>query len=32
MTGPVTIGLFVTSHNAGALNKSTFDHVSVTVP
>jgi regulation of enolase protein 1 (concanavalin A-like superfamily) len=32
MTDPVTIGLFVTSHNAGALNKSTFDHVSVTVP
>src|SRR6266567_9046286 len=30
MTDPVTIGLFVTSHNAGSLNASTFDNVSVT--
>jgi hypothetical protein len=32
MTDPVTIGFFVCSHNAGALNKSTFDNVSITVP
>lgn len=31
MTDPVTVGLFVTSHNAGALSTSTFDNVSVTV-
>jgi len=30
MTDPVTIGLFVTSHNPNALNTSTFDNVSVT--
>ena len=29
MTDPVTVGLFVTSHNAGALNTSKFDNVSV---
>jgi outer membrane protein assembly factor BamB/regulation of enolase protein 1 (concanavalin A-like superfamily) len=32
MTDPVTVGIFVCSHNAGALNTSTFDKVSVTVP
>jgi outer membrane protein assembly factor BamB/regulation of enolase protein 1 (concanavalin A-like superfamily) len=32
MTDPVTIGVFVCSHNAGALNTSTFDNVSITVP
>jgi regulation of enolase protein 1 (concanavalin A-like superfamily) len=32
MTDPVTIGIFVCSHNAGALNTSTFDNVSITVP
>ena len=32
MTDPVTIGVFVCSHNAGALNTSTFDNVSVTAP
>ena len=32
MTDPVTIGLFVTSHNAGSLNASTFDNVSITLP
>jgi hypothetical protein len=31
MTDPVTVGLFVTSHNAGALSTSTFDNLSVTV-
>jgi outer membrane protein assembly factor BamB/regulation of enolase protein 1 (concanavalin A-like superfamily) len=31
MTDPVTVGIFVCSHNAGALNKSTFDNVSITV-
>jgi regulation of enolase protein 1 (concanavalin A-like superfamily) len=31
MTDPVTIGLFVTSHNAGSLNTSTFDNVSITL-
>ena len=30
MTNPVTIGLFTSSHNAGALSTSTFDNVSVT--
>ena len=30
MTDPVTIGLFTTSHNAGALSTATFDNVSVT--
>jgi outer membrane protein assembly factor BamB/regulation of enolase protein 1 (concanavalin A-like superfamily) len=30
MTDPVTIGIFTCSHNAGALNTSTFDNVSVT--
>ncbi len=32
LTDPVTIGLFVCSHNAGALNTSTFDNVNVTSP
>ena len=32
MTDPVTIGLVVCSHNAGTLNTSTFDNVSVTSP
>ncbi len=32
MTDPVTIGLFVTSHNAGSLNASTFDNVSIPLP
>ena len=30
VTNPVTIGLFTSSHNAGALSTSTFDNVSVT--
>ena len=30
LTDPVTIGLFTTSHNAGALSTATFDNVSVT--
>ena len=30
LTDPVTIGLFTTSHNAGALGTATFDNVSVT--
>jgi regulation of enolase protein 1 (concanavalin A-like superfamily) len=30
MTDPVTIGIFTCSHNAGALNTSAFDNVSVT--
>jgi hypothetical protein len=30
MTDPVTIGIFTCSHNAGALNTSTFDNVRVT--
>lgn len=30
LSGPATIGLFVTSHNGGLLNTSTFDQVSVT--
>ncbi len=29
MTDPVTVGIFVCSHNAGTLNTSTFDNVSV---
>ena len=29
---PVTIGLFTTAHNAGALSTATFDNVSVTSP
>jgi glucose/arabinose dehydrogenase len=29
MTGPVTIGLFDTSHNIGALSSAMFDHVQV---
>jgi outer membrane protein assembly factor BamB/regulation of enolase protein 1 (concanavalin A-like superfamily) len=32
MADPVTVGIFVTSHNAGSLNTSTFDNVAVTVP
>jgi outer membrane protein assembly factor BamB/regulation of enolase protein 1 (concanavalin A-like superfamily) len=32
LTDPITLGMFVTSHNAGALNTSTFDNVSVTSP
>jgi regulation of enolase protein 1 (concanavalin A-like superfamily) len=32
LTDPVTIGIFVCSHNGGELNTSTFDHVSVTSP
>jgi outer membrane protein assembly factor BamB/regulation of enolase protein 1 (concanavalin A-like superfamily) len=32
MTDPLTIGLFVCSHSAGALSTSTFDNVSVAVP
>jgi glucose/arabinose dehydrogenase/outer membrane protein assembly factor BamB len=32
MTGPVTIGLFDSSHNDGVLNTTAFDHVQVTVP
>jgi regulation of enolase protein 1 (concanavalin A-like superfamily) len=32
MTDPVTVGVFVCSHNAGAFSTSTFDNVSVTVP
>jgi regulation of enolase protein 1 (concanavalin A-like superfamily) len=31
-TDPVTVGLFVCSHNAGTLGTATFDHVSVTSP
>jgi glucose/arabinose dehydrogenase len=30
MTGPVTIGLFDTSHNIGELSTAAFDHVQVT--
>ena len=30
LTDPVTIGLFTTAHNAGALSTATFDNVSVT--
>ena len=30
LTDPVTMGLFVCSHNSGELNTSTFDNVSVT--
>jgi regulation of enolase protein 1 (concanavalin A-like superfamily) len=30
LSGPVTVGLFVTSHNAGVLNSSSFDQVAVT--
>ena len=30
LTDPVTVGLVVCAHNAGALNTSTFDNVSVT--
>jgi hypothetical protein len=30
MTGPVTIGLFDTAHNIGALSTAAFDHVQVT--
>jgi outer membrane protein assembly factor BamB/regulation of enolase protein 1 (concanavalin A-like superfamily) len=32
LTDPVTVGIFVCSHNAGSLNTSTFDSVSVTTP
>ncbi|MEY9967468.1 outer membrane protein assembly factor BamB [Streptacidiphilus sp. MAP12-16] len=32
LTDPVTIGLFVCSHNGGQLNTSTFDNVSVSTP
>lgn len=32
MTGPVTIGLFDTSHNIGEDSTAAFDHVSVTAP
>ena len=32
LTDPVTIGIFVCSHNGGELNTSTFDNVSVTSP
>ncbi len=32
MTGPVTIGLFDTSHNIGEASTAAFDHVSITTP
>jgi outer membrane protein assembly factor BamB/regulation of enolase protein 1 (concanavalin A-like superfamily) len=32
MSDPVTVGIFVCSHNSGALNTSTFDNVSITSP
>src|SRR5579884_1813847 len=32
LTDPVTIGLFVCSHNGGQLNATTFDNVTVTSP
>ena len=32
LTSPATIGLFVCSHNAGALSTATFDNVTVTSP
>ena len=32
MTDPVTIGIFVCAHNAGAVNTSTFDNVSISSP
>jgi regulation of enolase protein 1 (concanavalin A-like superfamily) len=32
LTDPITIGLFVCSHNGGQLNTSTFDDVTVTSP
>ena len=32
MTDPVTVGLFVTSHNQATLNTTTFDNVTVTTP
>jgi regulation of enolase protein 1 (concanavalin A-like superfamily) len=32
LNDPVTVGLFVTSHNAGSLSAVTFDNVSVTNP
>jgi glucose/arabinose dehydrogenase/regulation of enolase protein 1 (concanavalin A-like superfamily) len=32
MTGPATIGLFVTSHNIGQYSSVAFDNVQVTVP
>jgi regulation of enolase protein 1 (concanavalin A-like superfamily) len=32
MSDPVTVGIFVCAHNAGALNTSRFDNVSITSP
>jgi regulation of enolase protein 1 (concanavalin A-like superfamily) len=32
LTAPVTIGIFVCSHNSGALSTATFDNVAVTSP
>ena len=32
MSDPVTVGLFVCAHNAGALNTSKFDNVSISSP
>jgi len=32
MSDPVTVGIFVCAHNAGALNTSKFDNVSISSP